>query len=209
MPARKEPLRSAASSIALIAHTLTLEQLLDGAREGLRPHIGELYRRYGPELLQRVQREDSTTTADTIMADVFLKLPDALRSYQHTGKFEAWLWAIARNLLTDRRRQRRRIPEPVSGAGEELVSPLQPGLSFERGDLIERLTTTLTPKERDVFLHNLQGYSDQDTAARLGLTANNVAQILFRARGKVRREAEALGLHRSDILDAWLDRDRP
>jgi len=209
MATRKNPLRSDTSSIELIAHTLTLEQLLEGTRQGLRAHVGELYRRYGPELLRRVQAEDSTTTADAIMADVFLKLPDALQRYEHTGKFEAWLWVIARNMLTDRRRQRPRIPEPMSDAGEDVVSPLRPGLSFERSDLIERLASCLTPQQREVWMRNLQGYSDKDTAARLGIEANYVAQILFRARARVRQEAEAMGLHRSDILNSWIGPDLP
>lgn len=209
MATPKEPFRSDAASLELLAHTLTLEQLLEGARGGFRVHIGELYRRYGPDLLRRVQAEDSTATADAIMTDVFLKLPDALRHYEHTGKFEAWLWAIARNLLTDRRRQRRRLPEPVEDAGDDVVSPAHPGVSFERSDLIERLASCLTPQQREVWLLNLQGYSDKDTAARLGIEANNVAQILFRARGRVKKEAQAMGLHRSDILDSWLGRDAP
>jgi RNA polymerase sigma factor (sigma-70 family) len=209
MPIPDDPLRSDTTAIDLVAHTLTLEQLLDGARQGLRGHIGELYRRYGPDLLRKMQFEDETTTADVIMTDVFLKLPHALQGYVHKGKFEAWLWVIAKNMLTDRRRQRQRLPEPVADPGEGVASPWRVGHSFERADLIEQLASCLTPDQRDVWLLNLQGFGDKDTAERLGIKANNVAQILYRARGRVREKAQEMGLRRSDLLDSWVGSEGP
>ena len=44
----------------LRVHTYPLPQLLEGAREGHRAHIGELQRRCGPGLLMRIRREDET-----------------------------------------------------------------------------------------------------------------------------------------------------
>ncbi len=196
-----------ASSLELIAHTLTLHELLDGARDGLRGHVGELQRRYGPDLLRRVSREDSTVTGDTIVSDVFMKLPHALRTYQDQGKFEAWLWSIARNILTDRRRERQRLPEPVSDAGVNTPAQRREGVSFERRDLIERLAASLAPRQREVWLLNLEGYSDKETATRLGIEPNNVAQLLFRARAGVRKAADEIGLRPSDLIESGLGPD--
>ncbi len=207
MPENDRQLINDASSLELLAHTLSLAELLAGARDGRRVYIGELQRRFGPGLLRRMEAEDSTVTASALVDDVFMKLPTALRSYSEQGKFEAWLWVLARNVLTDHRRRRKSLPEPVED--EQLqdsgAASARPGLSFERSDLIERLTSSLAPRQREAFLLHLQGFSDKDTAARLGIEANAVAQLLHRARQRVREEAEAMGLRRSDIISSGLD----
>lgn len=197
------PLRSAPSGLDLIVHTLSLEELLDGARDGLRSHVGELQRRFGPELLRRISQQDSTSTADGIVTDVFMRLPSALVGYEHEGKFDAWLWVMARNILRDRQRQRSRQPDQLT-SDVELAGTDRPGRTFERADLVQRLAACLAPRQREAWLLNLEGYSDREVAERLGTTSNNVAQLLFRARARIRQEAQALGVTRSDILDSGL-----
>lgn len=209
MTARNDPRRlvTGSTSMDLLVHTLSLEELLDGARDGLRAHIGELQRRFGPELLRRIGNEDSTVTADSILTDVFMRLPAALVGYEEQGKFENWLWVIARNVLADRRRQRKRLPDQLPDDSREISGGAPTGRSFEQSDLLERLAAALAPRQREVWLLNMSGYGDKDIAEQLGITANNVAQLLHRARTKLREEAQRLGLRPSDILHSGMSRE--
>jgi len=200
---------TAPSSVELLVHTLTLQELIEGARDALRSHVGELQRRFGPELLRRIGAQDSTVTADAILSDVFMRLPDALVGYEDDGRFEAWLWVIARNVLRDRQRGRRRLPDQFPHSDFEVAARDAPARSVERADLIERLGACLAPRQREVWLLNMSGYSDQEVARELDLTPNNVAQLLFRARKRLREEAQRLGLRRSDILTTGLSREFP
>lgn len=206
MPPDDRRLIEDSTSLDLLVHTLSLSTLIAGAREGHQAHIGELQRRFSPGLLRILARRDSTVSVEALVDDVFMKLPMALKSYREQEKFETWLGVLARNVLIDHQRRRANIPEPVEDdqlhAAGAASSP--PGVSFERSDLIERLTSPLAPRQREAFLLNLQGYSDQDTAARLGIEANAVAQLLHRARTRVREEAKALGLTRSDFVNSGL-----
>lgn len=192
-------LLSTPSSVDLMVHTLTLAELLDGARDGLRSYIGELQRRFGPALLKRVASQDSTVTGDSILSDVFMRLPTALIGYQEEGKFEAWLWVIAKNVLRDRVRQRARAPEQYPHSDFDVAGGVRVEGAFERDDLVEKLTACLAPRQREVWMLNMAGFSDQDAAAQMGITANNVAQLLYRARTKLREEAQKMGLKPSDF----------
>jgi RNA polymerase sigma-70 factor, ECF subfamily len=203
----KKRLVTEPSSMELLVHTLTLDELIDGARDGLRNHIGELQRRFGPELLRRIGREDSTVTADSILTDVFMRLPAALVGYEEQGKFEAWLWVIARNVLQDRRRQRKRQPEQFPDSDFDVSGGTPTGRTFEQSDVVQRLAACLAPRQREAWLLNMSGYSDQDTAKEMGITANNVAQLLHRARTRLREEAQRLGLKPADILNTGVSRE--
>jgi RNA polymerase sigma-70 factor (ECF subfamily) len=52
--------------------------------------------------------------AEELVQDVFVRLVRAIRSYEHDGRFEAWLFRIATNLARDRIRRRIRAPEICS-----------------------------------------------------------------------------------------------
>jgi len=92
------------------------------------------------ELIQRAQRGDSGSferlvdefagrlygfvfrstgsrhDAEDLTQEVFVRVVRMIRDYQHEGRFEAWLFRIAANLVRDRLRRIRRAPRVVAGA---------------------------------------------------------------------------------------------
>lgn len=204
MTGEKRRLHTEPSGMELLVHQLTLDELLNGARQGLREHIGELHRRFGPDLLRRISAEDSTVTAAEILSDVFMRLPHALETYEDHGKFEAWLWVMAKHRLADKRRKRARQPDQFPEDGYDVRGGAKPGRTFERSDLINKLAESLAPRQREVWLLSMSGLSDPEIAEKLDINANNVAQLLFRARTRLRIEAQALGLTPADIADSGL-----
>lgn len=54
--------------------------------------------------------------AEDLMQEVFVRVVRMIGAYQHDGRFEAWLFRIAANLVRDRLRRIRRAPRIVAGS---------------------------------------------------------------------------------------------
>lgn len=192
-------LHTVPTSIDLLVHTLTLAELLEGARQRQRSHIGELHRRFGPDLLRRLQVKDSTITAEELLSDIFMRLPDALDSYQERGSFEGLLWTMASNALIDKQRKRQRLPDQLDDRAE-LPSAARTSHTFERRDVIEKLAAELAPQQREVWLMSMEGFTNAEIAERLNTNTNNVYQLLHRAKDRLKKAAQELGITPSDLL---------
>jgi len=57
-------------------------------------------------------RED----AEDVMQEVFLRVVRTIRTYEHDGRFDAWIFRIAANLVRDRARRVRRSPRLAGAA---------------------------------------------------------------------------------------------
>lgn len=125
--------------------------------------------------------------AEDLTADTFLK------AWKQIDRFDwrhsrGWLYAIARNNLTDHWRKHKPVPldESIEVAddrpGQEEV--MDKKLSFQRAaKAIARL-----PEEMKsvVVLRFMQGYSVRQTAEALDLSESNVRVIQYRALKKLR-----------------------
>ena len=82
-------------------------QLIVRAQQGDTQAIGELYECYRVNIFRYLYyRTSDTQTADDLTSEVFLRMIRALNSYrQQEVAFLAWLFQIARNLLTDHYRK--------------------------------------------------------------------------------------------------------
>jgi RNA polymerase sigma-70 factor (ECF subfamily) len=59
----------------------------------------------------------SRPDAEDLMQEVFVRVVGGIGSYEHGGRFEAWLFRIAANLVRDRVRRARRGPSQYTGVG--------------------------------------------------------------------------------------------
>ena len=92
-----------------------LDQLLARARKHDADALAELVDAYSPRvfgLLLRLTRHRET--AEDLMQETFLRLVRTIGSYEHEGRFEAWLFRIAANLARDHARRHKRRGRPVS-----------------------------------------------------------------------------------------------
>jgi RNA polymerase sigma factor (sigma-70 family) len=131
-------------------------------------------------------RED----AEDVLQDVFYELVEAYRLMKPVEQVTAWLFAVARNRITDlfRRKNRealRNEPATVTEEGEML--PLEdwlpspdagPDAEYARKVLLEELDAALDElpdEQREVFIaHELMGYSFKEIAAETGLGVNTL-----------------------------------
>jgi RNA polymerase sigma-70 factor, ECF subfamily len=167
----------------------SLDQLLAEVRAGGQAALGQIVRRFGPQLEARIARlgTDAAERASDIMHDVLLRLPDTLHGYREEGRFEQWLYSQAFNRWRTMRRSIRRdrlvpttsVPEPVVTASAAIQA-----LDFEQ--LRARAEALLSESEREAWVLAVEGFSRQEIAAMLGVTPNAAGVRLDRAKKRLR-----------------------
>lgn len=177
---------------------LDVAALVEGAREGLDMHVGELRRRFGDQVYHTVSYM-APAAASEVVQDVFVDLPRLLTKYEERGNFGAWIRRIARNRARTKARSlwnRADVEQSMTPQRADDAAVRSPSESIVNDDFRERLIELLADRERDVWLLSVQGYSHPEIAAQLNLSVPNSQKILSRARKK-------LGLR----FDEWLADD--
>ena len=149
------------------------------ARNGSPRALAELFQRHA-KLVYRVafRLTGNTYDADDVVQDVFLGLPEALRSFEARGSLEAWLHRVAtRTTLMRLRRQKTTEelqPSHASvGSRDEAVAS-----TMVIHDALSRLPVEL----RTVFvLNKIEGYSHAEIAELLGIRIGTSEVRLHRA----------------------------
>lgn len=86
-----------------------LDDLLRRARQYDAAALGELVEAYSPRVFGLLYRlTGSRDVAEDLLQETFLRVVRAIREYEHSGKFEPWLFRIAANLARDHARRSRR-----------------------------------------------------------------------------------------------------
>jgi RNA polymerase sigma-70 factor (ECF subfamily) len=188
--------------------TLNLGELLRQASEGnedawRRLVEGYSVRVYGLLLRQCEDRE----LAEEITQATFVKIFRSLGDYQEQGRFEAWLFRIAINLLRDEIRRRRRQAKPLglsgldseqddagsaalarASADEAEQSPLERVSRNEQLEALRQTVAQLGEADREVlYLRHTAGLSFPQIAEALDQPLGTVLARAHRALGKLRK----------------------
>ncbi|MCC6243980.1 MAG: RNA polymerase sigma factor [Gemmatimonadaceae bacterium] len=166
------------------AHT---DQLIRAARNGESFALGELYDRFATRLLSVALRlTGSLPDAEDVVHDVFVGLPEALRHYEERGAFGAWLAHITARTALMRLRTGQRRREAQLDDVDTPVSRSRADLAAEYADL-ERQIAALPEGLRVVFvLKEVEGFSHDEIAALLGISAGTSRVRLSRALERLR-----------------------
>jgi RNA polymerase sigma-70 factor (ECF subfamily) len=121
--------------------------------------------------------------AEDIVHDVLLRAVERESQLRDETKLAPWLYRMTRNAITDHHRANRLLEE----LSEELAAPGQ------ESDAIAELAVCLTPliarlpdRYREAFqLSEVQGLTQQETAARLGISLSGAKSRVQRARTKL------------------------
>ncbi len=177
-----------------------MEQPIFAAREGIGAgsqeeslrRFARVYQELFPPLYGYVHfRVRDQGAAEDLTSQIFERALSRLASVREPDRIRAWLFAVARNAVTDYWR-RRRIP-----AGLEAVETCQrlwvdsPEDEALRRDEVRLLLEVLGERERDLIeLKFVAGLTNPEIARIMGLSEANVAQILHRAVDKLRRRRD-------------------
>lgn len=156
--------------------------LLTAARRGEAGPLADLYERYsdcGHRIALRLTR--SATEAEDVLHDVFVGLPEGLRTYANRGPFGGWLAKVTARAALIRLRQRRRRREVSLSRWKSMLPQRQCPDDVERLAL-ERAIEGLSPKLRTVFvLCEIEGLSHREVAGLLGIGLSASQQRYLRA----------------------------
>jgi RNA polymerase sigma-70 factor, ECF subfamily len=94
-----------------------LADAIRGAQQGNATSFDSLVDVYAPRLFGFLYRlTGSRQESEDLVQEVFLRLVRTIEAYTHDGRFDAWLFRIAANLVRDRVRKVRRSTKTVSGS---------------------------------------------------------------------------------------------
>lgn len=129
--------------------------LLGRSRDGDRAALTELVEEMGPRLKGFFLRLGAqTSTAEDLTQDVFLRVLNSMDRYQESGRLDAYLLRIARNLWIDSRRRHRPVPagEAVQDAPDELQpGPLAAAEERDRAALLREALAQCDPEARELL----------------------------------------------------------
>jgi RNA polymerase sigma-70 factor (ECF subfamily) len=180
---------------------MTLESdrdLLDAFRRGETDALARVYRLYVQDVARtlragvsvrvegrptRIREDLDALDIESLLQDVFVRAfaPAARASYDGVRPFGAYLAAIARNLLVDRARSRRRevsLGDAEDSLEGEAVDPVESIEARALAEVVERFRTSLAARERAIFdARYKEGLALRPTAERLGLSLITVRRV--------------------------------
>jgi RNA polymerase sigma-70 factor (ECF subfamily) len=129
--------------------------------------------------------------ADDLVQEAYLRLLGADFRPENEDHRRAYLYRIATNLLHDHYRAAR--PSASLDERTAVAEERTDGLALE-GDL-DRVLQELKPRERQLlWLAHVEGWSHKEIAATLGLKAESIRLLLFRARQRLAERLRRRGL---------------
>jgi RNA polymerase sigma-70 factor (ECF subfamily) len=163
--------------------------LIQRAINGDEAAMRSLWSRHAPHIdavVRRLVGNDTDLAAD-IAQEVWIQIFRALPQYRGDSQFGTWAHRIAVNRTLNALRKTRRLAKLETDVDEDtaMVDP-DPDRSLMMAT-IENAASKLSPGARAVFLlHDVEGYTHEEIAERLGITSGGSKSQLFKARAKLR-----------------------
>jgi RNA polymerase sigma-70 factor (ECF subfamily) len=157
-----------------------------------------LYDRHAPRLFAFLAARLNRSEADDVLQEVWVGVWRALVEPGRFdgGDFTAWVFSIARNLVTDHARRRHLAgldPAGVEPADHRDPNPDAVLIESERRAALARCLESLKPEERAVVEARLGGVDSEQTAHRLAIPAERVYKLFFNAKAKLKACVERSG----------------
>jgi RNA polymerase sigma-70 factor (ECF subfamily) len=167
---------------------VSLETLLEGYQQADAQATTELIRRLSPDLLRFfLAQETSTTEAEDLLQNTWLRIHKARHTYRTGAPVLPWVFAIAKHVRVDGYRKRRRIQQ-YEIATESLPEGPPPQESPRAETLtFESLIANLPPSQREVLtMLKVNGLSLDEIARATCSSVGAVKQKASRAYAKLR-----------------------
>lgn len=151
--------------------------------------ISTWFLQYGNDIYHYLMYQLGTTDVEDLVQEVFIKAFTRYELFEGKAKPKTWLFSIARNVLIDelRRRKRHRLKSLLLFKSEIVASPeTVPEMAMELSEQQQELyyaIKTLKINYREVLiLRGIKELSVSETAAILNWTENKVHSTYYRAR---------------------------
>lgn len=184
-------------SVAAVPPPSDLDELVDRAVAGNSPAVQRLLSQVHPIVVRYCRSRLSSTyrsgtTADDVAQEVCMAVLTALPTFRQEGRpFVAFVYGIAAHKVADAHRaaaRSRALPVadiPDAPTGER--GPEQHALAGTTSDLMDGLLANLPENQQEIVrLRIVVGFTADETAAALGMTAGAVRVAQHRALNKLR-----------------------
>lgn len=170
---------------------LTDDDLMRRVAAGEVDAFTALYERHKGRLFTYLLRlTGDRHVAEDLLQETWLRVYRARASYEPTGRFQTWLFTIARRLLLDHVRRAPNAWASDIGVIEELSGPERAEHGAEAKDLllrVERALAALPPGQREVvLLARFGGLTAEEVASATGSTPGAIRVALHRALQQLR-----------------------
>lgn len=167
----------------------TDQLLIRRAIQGDERAMRQLWSQHSPHIDAVVRRlvGDPDLAAD-IAQEVWVQIFRALPGYRGDAQFGTWAHRIAVNRTLNALRKSRRMAKIETAIDEDTAAIEMDGDRAWLAASIDEAAKRLPAGARTVFLmHDVEGYTHEDIARELGITAGASKSQLFKARAKLRR----------------------
>ena len=196
--ARRAAHRVSADSASIVAPTDETDRVPAHGEEpaAWRPDrvtLAVLYRTEAAGLVRSLARRGQRLEdAIDIAHEAFLRLARMAPGAAAVERPQAFLRAVAANLLKDRwKADRRRSAALHVVADDRVLPPSDPHAQLEARDMLRRIEAAmarLSPRTREIFMaHRVEGLSYAEIAERTGLTVKGVEKQMSKALGQLDR----------------------
>jgi RNA polymerase sigma-70 factor (ECF subfamily) len=146
-----------------------------------------IYRRHVPRVHGMSRRMLSGEEADDVTQEVFIRAWEKLSLFRGDAAFGTWLYRLAVNVILGKRQSHANYRNRFGGDPDVIPLPAR----RERPDLrvdVEAAIETLPAGAREIFLlHDVEGYTHEEIADLLHVSAGTSKSQLHRARMSLRQ----------------------
>ncbi len=164
---------------------ITIRRAMNGDEGALRA----IWQQHAPRIDALVRRlvGDPDHAAD-VAQEVWIQIFRALPTYRGDSQFSTWAHRIAVNRTLNALRASRRHDRVEVELADDTSLVEHDGDRALLAQTIDEAIQQLAPGARQVFvLHDVEGYTHEEIAAELGITAGGSKSQLFKARARLRR----------------------
>jgi RNA polymerase sigma-70 factor (ECF subfamily) len=167
----------------------------------------KLYQRHHNKVRSTLFQLCGSDGLDDLVQDVFLRAWKGLSKFRQSAQFSTWLYRIAFNVASDRRKALAKMRSRSVNVEDEQLANLaddaiaregysQVGLNqLHYQDLMQRGLAKLSDDHRAVLvLHDLEEIPQKDIAEILAIPVGTVKSRLFHARSAIKKFLEAQGV---------------
>ncbi len=141
------------------------------------------------------RRVASEVDVDDVVQDVFLRMQRGLPDLRDDERFGPWVYQVARSAIAEHRRQAARHPVVAGEAGEEPAAEPEEDTGAVERDLATYVAPFIamlpSPYREALTLTELEGLSQKDAAAMLGISVSGMKSRVQRGRARLREALEA------------------
>ncbi len=164
---------------------LTVQRAITGDQAAMRA----LWTRHAPHIdvvVRRLVGHDPDLAAD-VAQEVWIQIFRALPTFRGDAQFGTWAHRIAVNRTLNALRKTKRSAALEVEVDDESASVEPEAERALLASSIEDAANKLSPGARTVFLlHDVEGFTHEEIADQLGITAGGSKSQLFKARAKLR-----------------------